>query len=255
MTRGTVPLPLPGSQPQRHVAAAICSSLSPADVRRRLRLHAKRPGLYTAAVHSLWNGVFGNDHPVEVEIGPGTGTFILPAALGKPDINFFGIEHSHSRAHYLCLAIEAQALRNARVIAADATCLVSRIIPAQSISAYHAYFPDPWWKRRHHRRRVFTPGFAAALAHTLVPGGRIYIATDVDAVFALALSSLARAGELVHVPDARSPRTGATTFERKGIARGAVILEAVFAKPARVDRSVEPYANRAAPITPAESPS
>jgi tRNA (guanine-N7-)-methyltransferase len=202
-------------------------------------------------MHPLWRAVFGNDHPVEIEIGPGTGSFLLPAAQHAPEINFFGIERSRGRAARLEQSIARLALSNARIINADAACALRKLIPAESVAAYHVYFPDPWWKRRHHHRRLFTPAFAAALAHTLSPGGRIHVATDVDAVFALMLESLESAGSLLPDASSRSPRVDRTGFERKGLAQGAIIREATFAKRA----ASAPHTSSAAPMTPAESPS
>jgi tRNA (guanine-N7-)-methyltransferase len=178
----------------------------------------------------LWRFIFANDHPVEIEIGPGTGTFILPAASARPQINFLGIEHSRGRAWRLQSAIETKAIRNALVINADAACVVGALLPADSVAAYHIYFPDPWWKRRHHRRRLFTPAFAAALARTLVPGGRLYLATDVEEVLQLSLCALDQCRAFVRDERTRSQRLGLTAFERKGIARGATIHEATLVR-------------------------
>jgi len=177
----------------------------------------------------FWRTIFGNDRPVEIEIGPGTGTFILPAAGRCPETNFFGIEHSRGRAFRLQAAIDARGLTNARVIAADAACVVATLLPSASVHAVHIYFPDPWWKRRHHRRRLFTPQFVAALAGVLVPRGRLHVATDVEEVFALLLRMLERC-EMGRDESVRSPRVGATAFERKGLNRGAEIQEATFVK-------------------------
>jgi len=206
-------------------------------------------------MHPLWQGIFGNDHPVEVEIGPGTGTFILKAAAECPQRNFYSVEHSHSRAASLEAAISARRLQNARVIAANATCVVTRLIPSHSVGAYHIYFPDPWWKRRHQRRRLFTPEFVAALAHTLTPHGRLYVATDVDDVFALITATVGASAAFAEDPRTPSPRWGPTTFERKGLARGARILEATFINRGDEHAAAPPQTSRAAPITPAESPS
>jgi tRNA (guanine-N7-)-methyltransferase len=204
-------------------------------------------------MHPLWHFVFGNDHPVEVEIGPGTGTFLLGAAARSPHVNFFGIEHSHPRAARLSAAIEADGVRNARTIAGDASCVVAALVPPGSVSAYHIYFPDPWWKRRHHRRRLFTPAFGDALEQTLVPGGRIYVATDVPDVFSLALQTLT-ARNLARTHESPPPRPRVSAFEGKGVARGATISEVTFIKCAPAD-SPRIHTNSAAPITPAESPS
>jgi tRNA (guanine-N7-)-methyltransferase len=178
--------------------------------------------------HPFWSSLFGGQGAVEIEIGPGTGTFILPAAATNSHINYLGIEHSHSRATHLQNALREQRLTNAIVVAADAACVVGAIIPTACVRAYHVYFPDPWWKRRHHRRRLFTPVFAAALARTLVDGGELHLATDVDQVFQLMSTTIAATGAFNIEPTSRSPRRGATVFERKGVARGASIHEATF---------------------------
>ena len=206
-------------------------------------------------MHPLWSCVFGNPQPVEVEIGPGTGTFILAAAETRPPSNFFGVEHSRSRATRLQAAIESHRLRNARVIHADAACVVASLIPSASVAAYHIYFPDPWWKRRHHRRRLFTPTFAQALARTLMAGGRVFVATDVDDVLRLVRTTLQSSG-LFALDHEVSPLQGAVTaFERKGLARGATIKRATFVKRAAPHTRPAAHPSKAAPMTPAESPS
>jgi tRNA (guanine-N7-)-methyltransferase len=203
----------------------------------------------------FWPTIFGSDRPVELEIGPGTGVFILGAASTRSDTNFFGVERSPARAARLEAAIRTRALPNVRIVAADAACLVPTLIPPDSVSAYHIYFPDPWWKRRHHRRRLFTSSFAAALARTLVPGGRLHVATDVDDTFGLILETLAACGALARRDGACPPREVATVFERKGLTRGATIKEASFVKWVAELSSRAGQVSNAAPITPAESPS
>jgi len=205
-------------------------------------------------MHAMWRHVFGNDHRVEVEIGCGTGTFLLAASARNPHVNFFGIEHSFSRATHLATALAETGRQNARVIAADASCVIAHIIPPASVDTYHVYFPDPWWKRRHHRRRLLTPAFAAALARTLADGGRIYMVTDVPDVFALALKTFGARSELARHAELPPPRPGATVFERKGLARGAAIEEVTFVKVAAAG-APDVHTSSAAPITPAESPS
>ena len=202
-----------------------------------------------------WPSIFGNDRPVEVEIGPGTGTFFLHTARRSPDVNLFGIERSNSRAAALTRAVADQGLHNARVLCADAGCVIENLVPAASVRAYHLYFPDPWWKRRHHRRRLLTDALAAALARTLVPGGRLHVATDVPAVFERALRTLGAVPAFVRVADVPSPRTIATVFERKGLRRGAHIHEATFQNVLMAKGPAAGQVSSAAPMTPAESPS
>ena len=152
-------------------------------------------------------------------------------------------------------AAAARNLHNVRIIHADASCVVGTLIPAASVAAYHIYFPDPWWKRRHHRRRLFAPDFARALARTLEPMGRIYVGTDVDDVFALMRATLDATCAFVELGNAPSPRTTVTSFERKGVARGATIHQATFAKRDATAAVTAIHTSSAAPMTPAASPS
>lgn len=185
-------------------------------------------------MNEFWRGVFGNDRPTEIEIGPGTGTFLLAIARAQPDVNFVGIEHSTSRAARLTAAAGRSDLANVRVIAANAACVIATLVPEASVAAYHIYFPDPWWKRRHRRRRLFTPEFAATIARTLVPAGRVFVATDVEDVHTLAVTTLDTV--MTRDESIRSPRMGETAFERKGKARGARIFESAYWNSAEIAR-------------------
>jgi len=176
----------------------------------------------------FWSTVFGNDRPVEVEIGCGTGTFLLQASSENPAHNFFGIEHSRSHAEMVEQRIGARAVSNARVIGADAACVLRELVPAASVVAFHVYFPDPWWKRRHHRRRLFTEPFARDLARALVPGGHVHTATDVEEVCLLIRQTMGAADAFVENDEVRPPAREPTSFERKGLAQGSVIREISF---------------------------
>lgn len=185
---------------------------------------------HSAAAHPLWVHVFGNDRPVDVEIGCGTGTFILHAAAQDPSTNFYGIERAYRRARIVEAGRRSKGLENVHILAADAGCVVTNVIPDASVRAYHIYFPDPWWKRRHFRRRYFDREFAHALERTLVIGGILYLATDVAEVMERMTAAVHEHTSLELQPELRSPRVGLTVFERKGLARGATILDAVYLK-------------------------
>jgi len=178
----------------------------------------------------FWAEIFGNDHPVEVEIGPERGTFLLGAAARHPERNYFGIERSRSRFQRLEAAIARSGLQNVRAIHADAACVIRSVLPDQCVAAYHIYFPDPWWKRRHHRRRLLTPEFAQHMVRTLTPGGFVFVATDVEQTFRMAREALCRAydmeEELLHAPLAPVE----TAFERKARQRGATVYRAALRK-------------------------
>jgi tRNA (guanine-N7-)-methyltransferase len=179
---------------------------------------------------TFWPAIFGNSRPVEVEIGSGTGTFLLQAALEDRERNFFGIEHSRSHARLVESRLEKHGASNARIIAGDAICILRHLLPPASVAAFHIYFPDPWWKRRHHRRRLFNEDFTHDLARKLAPGGYVHTATDVEEVFVLIRESMRSAGAFVEDEGVRARRRQQTSFERKGLARGAAIREISFRK-------------------------
>ena len=161
-----------------------------------------------------WHAVFGNDHPVEVEIGPGRGEVLLTFAARAPETNFFAIERSGGGAAAIMAKAARRRLGNVRVVAGDARCIVARLVPDASVAAYHAYFPDPWPKNRHRDRRLAGDGFARHLARTLAPGGAIHVASDLPAVLAALVRHLARVG-LVPMPGATAPPRPTTSFERR----------------------------------------
>ncbi len=205
---------------------------------------------------AFWTYIFGDSNPVEIEVGCGTGTFLLEAAARDPTTNWFGIEQSHSRARYVQALITRRDVSNVRVLCADAACVLTALVPANSVQAYHVYFPDPWWKRRHHRRRLFTAAFAHAVQRTLIPGGRAFVSTDVEDVFRLVLETMRTLPALAVHAGHGFPRTTQTRFEEKARARGARIYDGLFVKVAEADNTSSPSpARSAAPTTPAESPS
>jgi tRNA (guanine-N7-)-methyltransferase len=180
-------------------------------------------------VASVWSGVFGNDRPVEIEIGPGRGDVLLAFARACPQVNFFAIEHVHGAAERIAERIADAGLPNARVLAGDAACVVRNLVPPASVAAYHIYFPDPWPKRRHHKRRLVTPSFVATLGRTLAPGGLVHVATDLDWLFDAMVRALAQA-HFVACDAPPAPARPTTHFERKYASAGT--FAGAFAPPA-----------------------
>lgn len=167
----------------------------------------------------LWTALFGRSAPVEIEIGPERGSFLFATAALHPERNYLGIERSGPRARRIERRLRENPLPNVRVLWGEAACAIEACVPEASVAAYHIYFPDPWWKRRHQRRRLLTPEFAAVLARTLEPGGSIYLVTDVEALFRYAMRSLASVSLLAPAGDLPS-RPVRTAFESKALARG-----------------------------------
>ncbi|WP_435005860.1 tRNA (guanosine(46)-N7)-methyltransferase TrmB [Tundrisphaera lichenicola] len=130
-----------------------------------------------------WPELFGNDHPVELEIGSGKGLFLVNAATAEPGHNFFGIEMAKKYARKGAERVAKRGLANVRVLPGDALLFMSRYVPPASLSAVHVYFPDPWWKSRHRKRRVFAEPLVLDVERTLLPGGDLHIATDVEEYF------------------------------------------------------------------------
>ena len=168
-----------------------------------------------------WQQIFGNDQPVAVEIGPGRGEFLLASAARTPARNFYGIERSAARAHAIAAKIARNSLANARVIEADARCLLNAL-PDASVAAFHIQFPDPWWKRRHEKRRLWTTDFVAGLTRALVMGGTIELVTDVADAFALAQSCFSDEQRLERVAIG-DPAELRTSFAQKARRRSAAI--------------------------------
>ncbi|MEM1305682.1 MAG: tRNA (guanosine(46)-N7)-methyltransferase TrmB, partial [Planctomycetota bacterium] len=135
--------------------------------------------------------VFGRDAPVEVEVGSGKGLFLAAASQRRPEHDFFGVEIAGKYARFAAGRLAKQGQQNARVLAGDALEFFRTVLPGGSLAAVHVYFPDPWWKKRHRRRRVMNEAFAADVTRTLAVGGRLHFWTDVREYFDATLDLLA----------------------------------------------------------------
>jgi tRNA (guanine-N7-)-methyltransferase len=125
-----------------------------------------------------WAQIFGTAGPVEVELGIGKGRFLLAAAALRPEILHLGVEWANKYLRVAESRAAKRGLANVRFVRVDALDLISRGIPAASVRAYYVFYPDPWPKKRHHKRRFFQPGTPELLARTLLPGGTLHVATD-----------------------------------------------------------------------------
>ena len=133
-----------------------------------------------AALRLDWRRVFGREGRVEVEIGIGKGRFLLACASARPEVLHFGVEWSNEYLRLVETRAERGKLDNVRFVRADASDLVRRAIPEGSVSTYYVFYPDPWPKKRHHKRRFLQPANVDAMARTLVPHGWLHVATDHD---------------------------------------------------------------------------
>ncbi len=122
--------------------------------------------------------IFGRSGPVHIEIGSGRATFLLNQAKAHPQVNFLGIERAGKFYRYGVDRIGRWALSNARIIRTDAASFLADFIPDNSIDRFHIYFPDPWPKKRHHKRRLLVPVNLEQLLRCLKPDGIIKVVTD-----------------------------------------------------------------------------
>ncbi len=181
-----------------------------------------------------WHLLYGNANPVEIEVGTGKGLFLLNAAITRANTNFFGIEIVRKYQIYAATRYAIRQLPNVKTACADAKILLRDFVLSASVAAVHVYFPDPWWKKRHKKRRVFTPEFAADGARVIAPGGRLYIASDVEEYFNV-MTAIVRAmpafAERPEEAELAAPRTQAgfaTNFERKALEKGGAVWRAVY---------------------------
>lgn len=122
--------------------------------------------------------VFGRTGPVHVEIGTGKATFLLNQAKAQPDTNFLGIERANKYYRYAVDRIGRWYLTNVRIIRTDAAAFLADFVPDSSVDCFHIYFPDPWPKRRHHKRRFLNEVNFEQLLRCLKRDGQLRIATD-----------------------------------------------------------------------------
>jgi tRNA (guanine-N7-)-methyltransferase len=128
-----------------------------------------------------WNAsqLFPQDLPLEIEVGSGKGLFLNSAAKQNPGHNFLGVEIAAKYARHAAARLAKNGYKNAVMLSGDAQRLFIEFLPDQSLVAVHVYFPDPWWKKRHHKRRVMNDRFLGEIYRTLTPGGSLHFWTDV----------------------------------------------------------------------------
>lgn len=130
-----------------------------------------------------WPALFGSDHPVELEIGMGKGTFITEQAKRRPAVNFIGVEWARWYWRYASDRLRRNGCFNARTLRAEAGYFLAEFVRDASIHVVHIYFPDPWPKKRHHKRRLIQPPFLRQIERVLVPAGRLQVVTDHEEYF------------------------------------------------------------------------
>jgi tRNA (guanine-N7-)-methyltransferase len=216
--------------------------------KRSVRSFVRRTGRMTTAqeraMERLWprfgfdfspaavnlDEVFGREADQVLEIGFGNGETLVDQAAQNPAVDYVGVEVHRPGVGHCLLQADAHGVGNLRVICHDAVEVLEHQIADKSFSRVNLYFPDPWPKKKHHKRRLLQPGFLNLVASKLIPGGGLYIATDwrnyaehIDEVVANH-DSFVLGERREH--DGEAPLDRPTTkFERRGVARGHKIWE------------------------------
>jgi len=210
---------------------------------RAIRSFVRRAGRMTAsqqrALDELWpefgveyaetpldfGQIFGRSAPVVLEIGFGNGESLVTAAAARPDLDFLGIEVHEPGVGHCLIRIRQAGIGNLRLVAHDAMEVLKKQIPPGSLSRINLLFPDPWPKKRHHKRRIIQAPFLDLAARALEPGGSLYIATDwlnyaehIDEVLA-SRADFGLVERREHGGDAPLDRAS-TKFEARGLKRG-----------------------------------
>jgi tRNA (guanine-N7-)-methyltransferase len=190
--------------------------------------------------------LFPTSAPIELEVGSGKGLFLDTASAARSDRNFLGAELAVGYARLSAARLARRAATNARMIQGDATWLVRGLLPDACLAAIHVYFPDPWWKARHRKRRVLSATFLQHAGRVLPAGGALHVWTDVEEYF-LESVDFTRATGLFSEPAPVDPRPAEhdldyhTHFERRARLAGAPVWRALFTRntiPANVTRVV-----------------
>lgn len=220
---------------------------------RTIRSFVRREGRMTprqhVALESLWPrfgvenlgneldfvSLFGREAPVILEIGFGMGQSLLTLAMQNPGNNYLGIEVHRPGVGLLLANLAEHNVNNVRIIMADANDVLAQAIPNASLEALLLFFPDPWPKKRHQKRRLVQPSFVSRVADKLKMGGYLHMATDwenyaeqmlVVASNCSALDNVAGKGQFTPRPDSRP----VTKFERRGQKLGHGVWDLVFIK-------------------------
>ncbi len=141
--------------------------------------------------------LFERHAPLEVEVGSGKGLFLARASGQHPERNFLGIEIARKYARYAAARLAKQQCRNAVMICGDGLALFQNWFADASLAAVHVYFPDPWWKKRHKKRRVMNEQFLRDVERTLAASGRLHFWTDVEEYFQTTLALIQATVKLV----------------------------------------------------------
>ena len=218
---------------------------------RRIRSFVRREGKLTKgqqnAIDQAWpeygvnlemgridfSELYGRTAPVVLEIGFGNGLSLADMAESAQDIHFFGIEVHRPGVGSLLVQVRQRGLCNVRVSADDAVEVLSRQIPDGSLHRVQIFFPDPWHKKRHHKRRLIQPGFVQMLVAKLAEKGRIHVATDWENYAEHILEVLRENPDIHNTCESYAPKPDyrpGTKYEARGVRLGHGVWDIVFEK-------------------------
>jgi len=175
--------------------------------------------------------VFGRHAPRVLDVGFGMGETTAAMAEVRPEVDFLAVDVHGPGVGSLLRRIDERGLANVRVLKHDAVEVVAAMIAPASLSSVHVFFPDPWPKKRHHKRRLLTPRFVRELARRLVPAGCLHVATDWEDYAQEALVTLGAESLLENTADGFAPRPEhrpLTKFEARGLKLGHGVRDLVF---------------------------
>ena len=176
---------------------------------------------------------FETPGPFELEIGCGKGGFLLSRARAYPQVRLLGIEWANKYFRFCADRMARWGLTNVRVMRTDAKFFLMRHLPAACVSVLHLYHPDPWPKKRHHKRRLVQPDFAEAAIRVLAPGGRWFIQSDHEEYFQQIRAVLVAFRELDEIPwdeadSSPGPQWQGTNYEIKYLRDGRTIFRTAY---------------------------
>jgi tRNA (guanine-N7-)-methyltransferase len=198
---------------------------------RALRELAPRYVLPFAEQRIDARAVFGRSAPLILEIGFGMGDATAAIAAASPQIDLLGVEVHPPGVGALLRQIQARQLSNVRIVQHDVVDVLEHMIAPGALAGAMVFFPDPWPKKRHHKRRLIQPAFAALLASRLAPGATLHLATDWEPYAQQMLAVLSAEPLLANTAEAFAPRPPyrpLTKFEQRGARLGQPALDLVF---------------------------
>jgi tRNA (guanine-N7-)-methyltransferase len=192
-----------------------------------------RFGVPYSAASLDFPAVFGRKAPVVVEVGSGMGETTARIARENPGTDYLAVEVHAPGVGSLLRQLEEEGAGNVRVVRHDAVEVLRDMVPPGSLAGIHVFFPDPWPKKRHHKRRLVQEPFVRLAAERLAPGGYIHVATDWEEYAEYALNVLSHEKLLENTAENYAPRPATrpqTKFERRGLKLGHGVWDIVFTR-------------------------